>query len=278
MERAKNLDKQKQSKKREELGPLYGLPISLKDSFKIPGTDSSIGLACFALQPDDRYSALPLLLLELGAVLYCKTNIPQTMMTADSDNNVFGRTLNPNNLSLTAGGSTGGEGALIAMRGSIAGIGTDIAGSIRIPSACNGVYGFKPSAGIVPMAGQRAPVPAGFMGIEPVSGPLATSLRACHLIMENVMQAKPWLFDPDCHRLSWQALGPPKKIRVGVVYDDGLYTPNPPVRRTMAESVKKLEDAGIQVVQIQLPNILQAFLTTVQLYGADQNKVCEAAS
>lgn len=67
--------------------------------------------------------------------------------TADSENNVFGRTLNPGNTKLTAGGSSGGEGALVAFRGSILGVGTDIAGSVRIPALCNGVYGFKPTAG-----------------------------------------------------------------------------------------------------------------------------------
>ena len=66
------------------------------------------------------------MLLDLGAVLYCKTNVPQTMMSADSENNLFGRTLNPANIKLTAGGSSGGEGALIAMRGSVLGIGTDV--------------------------------------------------------------------------------------------------------------------------------------------------------
>jgi amidase len=80
-------------------------------------------------------------LLTLAFFRYCKTNIPQTMMTGDSHNNIFGRVLNPNKLKLGAGGSSGGEGALVAMRGSILGVGTDIGGSIRIPALCNGSYG-----------------------------------------------------------------------------------------------------------------------------------------
>ncbi|TKX20240.1 amidase-like protein 13 [Elsinoe australis] len=270
--RAKELDEERKTTPKAKLRPLHGLPISLKDSFKLPGVDSSIGLACFGLQPDDHYSALPQLLIDLGAVLYCKTNIPQTMMTADSDNNVFGRTLNPNNLSLTAGGSTGGEGSLIAQRGSVAGIGTDIAGSIRIPSACNGIYGFKPSSGIVPFAGQRGPVTEGVSGVEPVAGPMATSIRACNFLMETIMRAKPWLYDSGCHHIPWVASVPATKLKIGVVYTDGMYTPHPPVRRTIAESVRKLKDAGVEVVPIQLPSVLEAFFTTVQFYSADENK------
>lgn len=103
--RAKELDAQRAANPDSPLPPLWGLPISLKDCYKVPGFDASAGLVLFAEQPATEYSALPKLLLQLGAVFHCKTNVPQTMMTADSDNNVFGRTLNPNNKFLTAGGA-----------------------------------------------------------------------------------------------------------------------------------------------------------------------------
>lgn len=105
------------------IGPLHGLPISVKDCFKIKGYDASIGVANLCFKPAEVHSALIAQLLSLGAVLYVKTNVPATLMALDSHNNVFGRTLNPANRQLTAGGSSGGEGALIAMRGSILGIG-----------------------------------------------------------------------------------------------------------------------------------------------------------
>jgi hypothetical protein len=79
-------------------------------------------VAMWASQPEDN-SALAAMLIDLGAVLYCKTNLPQSIMTGDSDNNVFGRTLNPRNELLTAGGSTGGEGALLALRGAFSELG-----------------------------------------------------------------------------------------------------------------------------------------------------------
>lgn len=122
IKRARYLDEQF-ARTGKPVGPLHGLPISIKDSFRVMGYDTSIGVAAFCFKPASENSALVDLLLSLGAVLYCKTNVPQTMMALDSYNNVFGRTMNPANQKLTAGGSTGGEGALSAMRGSVLGIG-----------------------------------------------------------------------------------------------------------------------------------------------------------
>lgn len=142
IEHAKSLDEyyEKNGKPR---GPFHGLPISLKDSFRIKGLDASIGIASLCCKPCTTNSPLVDLLVEAGAVLYCKTNVPQTLMALDSHNNIFGRVINPANRHLTPGGSSGGEGALVAMRGSPLGVGTDVGGSIRIPAACNGLYGVK---------------------------------------------------------------------------------------------------------------------------------------
>ncbi|KAK6826950.1 hypothetical protein RU639_004614 [Aspergillus parasiticus] len=98
----------------------------------------------------ERNSHLVDVLLSLGAIVYVETNVPQTLATVDSDNNIFGRTVNPWNTMLGAGGSSGGEGALVALYGSPLGVGTDVGGSIRIPSLCCGTYGFKPTASRVP--------------------------------------------------------------------------------------------------------------------------------
>lgn len=128
IKRGKWLD-QYLAEKGRPVGPLHGLPISIKDPFNYTGVQSTLGMIAFLDNPPAREnSPLVDILLDLGAILYCKTNIPQTMMTADSDNNTFGRTLNPHRLSLGAGGSSGGEGALVAMRGSVIGVGTDIGG------------------------------------------------------------------------------------------------------------------------------------------------------
>lgn len=274
IKRAEELDHEQASTPGRPLRPLHGLPISLKDSFRIPGYDSSIGLICFANKPDEVYSSLPKLLLDLGAVLYCKTNVPQTMMTADSDNNVFGRTLNPANAKLTAGGSSGGEGALIAMGGSVLGVGTDIAGSIRIPSLCNGIYGLRTSVGTVPYAGQKSPAAPGSDGVAAVAGPMASSLRACDLFMNTLAKSEPWKYDQSCLHLGrWETRLKHSSIRIGVARNDGMFTPWPPVRRALDEVASKLRSAGIDLIELDLPDIREAVSTTYRMFSLDGCKV-----
>lgn len=232
-------------------------------------------MTCFANDPDQTYSPLAQLLLDAGAVLYCKTNVPQTMMTADSDNNVFGRTLNPTNINVTAGGSSGGEGALIAMRGSILGVGTDIAGSVRIPSHCNGIYGLRTSVGLVPMAGQKDPVVPGTDGVAPIAGPMATSLQACEFFMKTVAKSPAWKYDESCLHLNrWDTRLKHTNIRIGVAYNDGMFTPWPPIRRSMQEAVSKLRSAGIEMVDLKMPDLHEAVSTTYRIYSLDGCRVC----
>ena len=88
-----------------------------------------------------------------GAIIIAKTNVPQTLLAFESSNPLWGRTCNPWSASHTAGGSSGGEGALLAMDGSAIGVGSDVGGSIRIPSGYCGIYGLKPGLGRVSYAG-----------------------------------------------------------------------------------------------------------------------------
>ncbi|KAH7024862.1 amidase [Microdochium trichocladiopsis] len=262
--RAKHLDETYSATPSNALPPLFGLPISLKDSFAVRGHDTSTGLACFANQPATEHSSLARLLLDLGAVLYCKTNLPQTILTGDSDNNLFGRTLNPRNTSFTAGGSTGGEGALLALRGSVLGVGTDLGGSIRVPSVCNGLYGLRPSVGLVPHTGVRDLNPPGTKDLLSSAGPMATSLRDIEMFMRVIMQAEAWRYDPAAVGVPWvggnavEAVAEKtKKVRIGVMLEDGVFTPAPPVRRGLRMVMDKL--AGhtdrIELVPIELPDV-----------------------
>ncbi|CEF85401.1 hypothetical protein FGSG_07612 [Fusarium graminearum PH-1] len=254
IERARQLDKQlKETGKLA--GPLHGLPISLKDSFVVKGHHATVGYIEFLRQPiPDTNSALVDLLLDAGAVLYCKTNLPQTMMTADSENNIFGRALNPHRTTLTAGGSTGGEGSLIGFRGSPLGVGSDIAGSIRIPSLCCGIYGFKPTSERVPFDGQseypfrRLHMP----GVAPVAGPMASSVEDLELFMKITLGQRPWNYDPSVADIPWRDVSgaTEKKLTIGVMAEDPDYPLSPPVKRSLAKAASALEIAGHKVVQI----------------------------
>ncbi|KAK5625210.1 hypothetical protein RRF57_000926 [Xylaria bambusicola] len=273
IERARELDAKRRANPKEPLPPLFGLPISLKDTFQVVGEDASAGLACYVDEPAEENSTLVSLLLDIGAVLYCKTNIPQMLMTADSDNNVFGRTLNPRNSHLTAGGSTGGEGALLALRGSILGVGTDIGGSIRIPALCNGLYGFKPSADLIPQGSGRDLRVPGTVGVLPSTGPLATSVRDCSLFLKAIFQAGTWKYDSKAISLPWVNLKARERLRIGIVENDGVFTPSPPVRRGLGIAADRIrQKSDVEIIHLKLPNVKEHYkdlFSYLSLSGCD---------
>jgi amidase len=123
---------------------------------------------------DDQDSVFTALLRKAGAVFYVKTSVPQTLMVCETVNNIIGRTTNPRNKNWSCGGSSGGEGAMIGIRGGVIGVGTDIGGSIRIPSAFNFLYGIRPSHGRMPY-GNMANSMEGQETIHSVVGPIAHS-------------------------------------------------------------------------------------------------------
>lgn len=280
MNRARWLDEQYAAMGGKPVGPLHGVPISLKDTFKVKGYDASVGIASLAFDPAKENSLLVDILLEAGAVVYVKTNVPQTMMSLDSNNNLFGRTMNPLNRKVTAGGSSGGEGALVAMRGSVLGIGTDVGGSIRIPAMCNGLYGLKPSNGRVPyVVGQQSLQLPGVskLALPASAGPISVSLRDCELLMQVVSGARSWERDPEIRMGKWEDMddlnvGVGEKQRrpvIGVVWRDGLIEPLPPVLKVLEEVVGKLKDTGVDVVQLDIPQFQKCQRLANELFGVD---------
>ncbi|KAJ5987588.1 hypothetical protein N7451_011953 [Penicillium sp. IBT 35674x] len=262
LHRARELDSHLQRTGRP-VGPLHGLPVSVKDTFNIKGVDSSIGLSALAFKPASANSPLVDLLESLGAIVIAKTNVPQTLATLDSCNHLFGRTLNPLNRQWTAGGSTGGEGALVAMRGTMVGFGTDIGGSIRVPAMCQGIYGFKPSNGRVPYGGQQSgQLPGkGRMALQAVAGPLARSVADLGAVMAEILP-RAELFDEDCIPGYWPTpassvpatLALPRNFTIGILKTDGLVTPLPPVARVIDEVAQLLRQTpGVEVVDITTP-------------------------
>lgn len=141
---AKTLDKHI-TQNNKPLGPLHGISTTLKDQFNVQGYDTTLGYVGRALSPAHDDAALVKMLRSLGAVILAKTNLPQSIMWCETENPLWGLTTNPIDAHYTPGGSTGGEAALIACGASVLGLGTDIGGSIRIPSHMMGIYGLKPS-------------------------------------------------------------------------------------------------------------------------------------
>ncbi|CEL06995.1 hypothetical protein ASPCAL10162 [Aspergillus calidoustus] len=215
------------------IGPLHGVPISIKDHIPIAGTFSSQG-SLASIVKDEQDCQMVSILRKLGAVFYCKTNQPQALMHLESDSH-WGRVLNPYNIRLSAGGSTGGEAALIALRGSVLGVGTDIGGSIRGPAAFCGIYGFKATSYMLPMDGFLAAPFAAELNVLCSTGPMCTSLRDMDMFMRLMAEAKPYLLDPRLVPLPWTGLQTSlgRRLKVGIIRNDGFIEPQPPGKRAV---------------------------------------------
>lgn len=156
----------------DSLPPLLGVPCTIKESIGVEGMPNCGGVVARAERRCERTAPAAQRLLDAGAILLGLTNLSELTMWVESENRVYGRTSNPYDPSRTAGGSSGGEGAAIGSGGSPIGLGSDLGGSIRLPAFFNGVFGHKPSLGLVPLTGSY-PEAVGESSRLAVCGPLA---------------------------------------------------------------------------------------------------------
>lgn len=126
-------------------GPLHGIPICVKDDHNVIGMDTTLGLGKNLNKPALTNGALVQALADLGATVFCKTNVPQTLFRFSSDNPIYGETLNHRDPILSPGGSSCGSASLVAAGGAVFATGTDIAGSVRIPAHFSGLCTLKPT-------------------------------------------------------------------------------------------------------------------------------------
>lgn len=224
--------------------PLHGVPVTVKEAIAVAGLPQTNGslLTADAVAPRDARAVANLR--AAGAVVMGVTNVPEFCGYYDTDNRVYGRTLNPHDRGHTSGGSSGGESAALAASLSPLGVGSDIGSSIRQPACWTGVYGMKPTRGLVPLAGHAGfgmpPAWQMFAAIGPMTryaGDLALALEA----------------------LAGQPLAPalPGLRRVAVFEDDGLQ----PVARSCRDAVRRaaaaLADGGNDVVEAAPPSPLE---------------------
>jgi amidase len=247
--RAKQLDDHLASTG-QTVGPLHGVPVSIKAHIPIAGHWSNGGYLD-TLKKDSQDSQMVAILRSAGAVFYCKTNQPQSLMHLESTS-FYGRTLNPHNINLAAGGSTGGEAALVALRGSVMGVGTDIGGSVRGPSAFCGIYGFKPTSYSLPMKDFLGGGVPAELNVLCSTGPMCLTLRDMDLFMRTILASRPWIEDPRIIPIPWTGAstassGSTKKPRIGIMMHDNVIMPQPPVTRALRWARKQLESAGFQV-------------------------------
>jgi amidase len=233
--------------------PLHGVPMTIKDSFNVAGLHTTWGNRAFKDFVADRDATLARRLRRAGAIVVGKTNV--ALMLADfgqTANELYGVTNNPWDTTRTPGGSTGGAAAALSAGMTFLEYGSDLVGSIRIPASFCGVYGLKPSAGIVPLCGFRPPgppPPPSEMTYMSAVGPLGrsprdlrTALRATAGPEGQVAKAYSWALSPPRHaRL--------EDFRVGVVLDDEHAPVSSEVSAPLSDAVDALVRAGATVVE-----------------------------
>ncbi|KAJ5635176.1 amidase [Penicillium longicatenatum] len=230
------------------LGPLHGLPISTKEHHGAKGGNETANASYVAYIGKFQGSTVSLdILWDAGCVFFARTTQPQTIMHLETESNIYGRTVNPYNRLLTSGGSSGGESALIGMRGSVLGVGGDIGGSIRCPAAHCGIYGFKPSAHRLPIAGGTGHM-AGREAILSTNGPMSADRDSLELFMKVMLDAEPWKLEPSIRVAPWIPYGFTRPLKIAVQWWDGVVKPHPPMIRALREVSDACEKAGMTVV------------------------------
>lgn len=230
----------------EALGPLHGVPVSIKSSVEVAGLRCEAGTRLrtgFVAKQD---APLVTRLKQAGAIVLGVTNTPELLMAWETDNLLYGRTNSPWDLERTPGGSSGGEAAAIAAGMSAGGVGSDGGGSIRVPAHFNGICGLKPTPGRIPSTGHY-PASAGPFALIGVVGPMARTVADLKTMFE-VMQGPD---DGDTCAVPvlvrWPSDEEVKKLKIGYFKDDGRTPVTPETRAEVRKAAEILRRSGFQV-------------------------------
>jgi Asp-tRNA(Asn)/Glu-tRNA(Gln) amidotransferase A subunit family amidase len=239
----------------EALGPLHGLPITIKDTIETAGLRTTSGSPIRAGFIPEFDAPAVARLRAAGAIILGKTNTAEMAMDYNTDNPVFGRATNPHDPLVTTGGSSGGEAVAIAACMSPAGIGSDLAGSVRIPAHCCGIAALKPTVGRVPGGGQFPPS-AGPYALGSTIGPMSRSVADLRLLFNVLADSQPEVSAESLssHRVAW--------------YTDDLTSPVTAETRDAVETAARvLADAGLNVKEMRPPGIERGHELWLKLFS-----------
>lgn len=253
--------------RKEPTGVFHGVPIHVKESFAVAGQPCTWGIPAFKDARPPQNSAVVNRLLGAGAVLIGGTNVPVNLSDWQSYNPIYGTTNNPWDLKRTPGGSSGGAAAALAAGLGYLSVGSDIGGSIRIPSHFCGVCGHKPTLDLISLSGHLpggVSAPPGFSTLLAVAGPMARSARDVRAALEVLGGPEGW----DAKAWKWKL--PPARgqklndFRVGFVLDDPIAPPAPDVRAVLEKTIENLGRAGAKLKtgwppRFQLSELLETY-------------------
>jgi fatty acid amide hydrolase len=240
--------------RRTEKGRLAGVPFSVKECFPVRGLRTTLGIRRRMTCVDSHDATIVVRLLQAGAVLLGKANVPQAMYLHETDNPVWGRTNHPLRSDRGPGGSSGGDAALVAAGVAAAAVGTDLAGSIRQPAHACGVCGLVPTSARLGLAGGFDTMPS-LAVVRARAGFLARDVADLEALLEAVATPRP--------------LQPSASIRVGWTIDAGPLPPSPAIVRGVEESVGWLRAAGLETSLLEGALVEEAAWIHLRLLSAD---------
>ncbi|WP_316574579.1 amidase [Nocardia canadensis] len=249
------------------LPPLFGVPITVKESLAVAGLPNTAGvLARRHVRPTANATVVHRVL-DAGAIVLGLTNTAEGCMWIETDNRVYGRTSNVHDRTRTAGGSSGGEGAAVGSGGSPLGLATDTLGSIRIPAFCNGVFGHRPSTGLLPTTGAWPPP----YGVAALCANGLIARRADDLLPLLRIMAGPDGIDPLARDM---ALGDPATTSlrgVRVVLLDGAFAPGVgrEVLAARDRAAAALDNAGAEIVRVRMRSLRMIGLFTAMVLAKE---------
>ncbi|KAM3428137.1 hypothetical protein MY4824_009011 [Beauveria thailandica] len=249
----------------QTVGPLHGLPITLKDHFHIKGLETSFGYVGWigtfqgikgTGKEKNVESELIRQLVSVGAVPIAKTTLMVSTWAPENNNNILGYSWNPYNQELSTGGSSGGEALIQALRGSAVGFGSDSGGSVSMPSSYNGIYSVKPSPGRLSFK-DAAGSGLGNLAITAVVGIMGPSIGTLRLVFKSLMETRPWEHDPSVLPIPWrsdQEVSPDAILNFGFMEHDGIVAPHPPIARALEIASSAVRNKGHQLIAWNPPS------------------------
>jgi amidase len=237
----------------ERVGPLHGVPMTIKEAFNVAGLHTTWGNPAFREFVADRDATVVRRLRQAGAIVLGSTNVAFMLGDfAQTANDLYGATSNPWDVTRTPGGSSGGAAAALAAGMTFLEYGSDLVGSIRIPASFCGVYGLKPSVGIVPVTGFQPPgppAPPSEMTYMSAVGPFARAAGD----LRTALRVTAGPEDPAAKAFSWALASPRHRrvvdFRVGVVLDDHRAPVTSEVGALLSDAVDALTQAGATVIE-----------------------------
>ena len=235
----------------EPTGTLHGIPVTIKDALETKGLRTTGGASELHNNIPSKDAAVVAAIKEAGAIVFGKTNLPQWSGDFQAFNEMFGTTVNPWDSERVPGGSSGGAAAAVAAGLSSFEIGTDIGGSIRFPASFCGVFGHKPSWGVVPSTGYLDHEAGGTIEADVnVHGPIARSADDLEMLLKLLVRKDGPLV---------AALAPPPddvtNLKVAAWLDDAFCPVDKKVFAVMDRAVTSLEEAGVTVDREARPDV-----------------------